>query len=82
MQTLNWSGVANVDVRFDYKTKQCMVLEINPRFWLSVEASEIAGVNFPYLYCLSSLNLDFEIPNYKHIKTLNLKGLSNKIKNE
>lgn len=80
MQSLNWSGVANIDIRFDNSTKQYMILEINPRFWLSTEASEMAGVNFPYLYCLTSLNLNFEMPNYKHIKTFNLKGLSLKTK--
>ncbi|MFH4965287.1 ATP-grasp domain-containing protein [Gaetbulibacter sp. M235] len=80
MKSLNWSGVANIDIRFDYKTKQFMILEINPRFWLSTEASEMAGVNFPYLLCLSSLNADFELPNYKHKKILNLKGLSYKTK--
>jgi D-aspartate ligase len=80
MQSLNWNGVANIDIRFDVKTKQFLILEINPRFWETTEASEAAGVNFPYLYCLTSLNIDFEVPKYKKIEYLNLLGLNATIK--
>ncbi|MEN3324167.1 ATP-grasp domain-containing protein [Mariniflexile soesokkakense] len=80
MKTLNWSGVAHIDLRFDNKDKKFKVIEINPRFWRSVEASEIAGVNFPYLYILKSLNEEFEIPKYKEIKYLDLLGLKKMIK--
>ena len=79
MQSLNWNGVANIDIRFDNSTKKYLVLEINPRFWETTEASEIAGVNFPYLYCLASLN-KWSPPNYKHVKFLNLLGLSKTVK--
>ncbi|MFI1771322.1 ATP-grasp domain-containing protein [Thalassobellus citreus] len=80
MKSLMWNGVANIDIRFDNKTKQFLVLEINPRFWETTEASEIAGVNFPYLYCLSAINVDFEVLNYKHTKFLTLTGIKPKIK--
>ncbi|MFI1743880.1 ATP-grasp domain-containing protein [Thalassobellus sediminis] len=80
MMSLAWNGVANIDIRFDNDTKQFLVLEINPRFWQTTEASEIAGVNFPYLYCLSTMNVDFEVPNYKHTKFLTLIGIKPTIK--
>ncbi|GAA4935230.1 hypothetical protein GCM10023314_04460 [Algibacter agarivorans] len=55
MKSLNWSGVVNIDWRYDENEKVFKVIEINTRFWLSTDASSIAGVNFPFLYCLSSL---------------------------
>jgi predicted ATP-grasp superfamily ATP-dependent carboligase len=75
MKSLNWSGVANIDMIYDRDNDQMQILEINPRFWLTIDASAIAGVNFPYLYCLQALGINFEIPAYTNLKYLNLKGL-------
>jgi D-aspartate ligase len=80
MKSLNWSGVANIDWRYDQDDKQFKVIEINTRFWLNTEASAIAGVNFPYLYCLSSLNIKFKIQHANSMSYLNLKGLVYQIK--
>lgn len=79
MKTLNWTGVAHVDLRYDYGDGEFKVIEVNTRFWTSLDASLIAGVNFPYLYTLLSLNKDFTVPKYNYISTLNLDGLLNKI---
>ncbi|OEK08549.1 hypothetical protein A8C32_03600 [Flavivirga aquatica] len=81
MKTLNWSGVAHIDMRYDKNTNEFKIIEVNPRFWGSVEASLLAGVNFPYLYCAASLNYNFDIPKYNFIKYLNMKGLIKSIKN-
>ena len=81
MKSLNWSGVANIDLRFDKKDDKFKILEINTRYWSSLVGSTIAGVNFPYLYCLLSLNEDFEKPEYRHIEYLNLAGIIKRIKN-
>lgn len=75
MKSLNWSGVAHIDMRYDKNDKQFKVIEINPRFWMSLNASLLAGVNFPYLYCLASMNEKFERPEYEFMKYVNLKGL-------
>ncbi|MDO7171687.1 ATP-grasp domain-containing protein [Mariniflexile sp. AS56] len=75
MMSLNWSGVAHIDLRFDVDNNIYKVIEVNTRFWGSLEASMIAGVNFPYLHCLASLNKNFERPEYNLVKYLNLKGL-------
>lgn len=80
MKTLHWSGVAHIDMRYDKNDKTFKVIEINPRFWESLEASEIAGVNFPYLYCKFHLKENFEIPDYKYEKFLNLLGITKTIK--
>ncbi|MEP3836565.1 MAG: ATP-grasp domain-containing protein [Algibacter sp.] len=82
MKSLDWSGVAHLDMRFDKNAKNFKVVEINPRFWGSVEASLFAGVNFPHLYCLASLNKTFETPNYKLIDFMLLKGLVKSIKKD
>ncbi|KAA5825609.1 ATP-grasp domain-containing protein [Algibacter amylolyticus] len=82
MKSLDWSGVAHLDMRFDEKAKNFKVVEINPRFWGSVEASLFAGINFPYLYYLSSLNKPFETPDYKLIDFMLLKGLVKSIKRD
>lgn len=82
MKTLNWSGVAHLDMRYDENSKEFKVIEVNPRFWGSVEASLFAGVNFPYLYALASLNYNFDLPKYKFIKFMLLKGLVKSIKSD
>jgi D-aspartate ligase len=80
MKSLKWSGIANIDLRYDERTDEFRVLEINPRFWATLDASLVAGVNFPYLYCLHSLGGDFEKPRYDLIKYLNVHGVLKSIK--
>lgn len=75
MKSLNWSGVSHIDLRYDMTTKEFKVIEINARYWGSLDASLIAGINFPNLYCLASLNKTFDSPEYRFIDYLNLKGL-------
>ena len=81
IKSLNWSGVAHIDLRYDSKLKDYKIIEINGRFWSSIDASLAAGINFPYLYCLKSKQkaLTFD-NNYKDIAYLNLKGLFKTIK--
>jgi predicted ATP-grasp superfamily ATP-dependent carboligase len=79
MKSLNWSGVANIDFRFDKKTQDYKVIEINPRFWLNTEASALAGVNFPYLYYLSSNHQKVEFNKVKEGTFLHLKALMKKL---
>lgn len=55
VEKFNWSGIMHIDMRYDEEIHQYKVIEINPRFWASVVASIFAGVNFPYLACLTAL---------------------------
>ncbi|XCF05150.1 ATP-grasp domain-containing protein [Tamlana crocina] len=80
MKSLNWNGVAHIDMRYDKSDGSYKVVEINPRFWETTEASEIAGINFPFLYCLSFLGVEFNQPKFQQTKFLNLIGLSKSIK--
>ena len=42
----NFSGVANIDLRIDEKTGMATVIECNPRFWYTLQASMWRGLNF------------------------------------
>lgn len=50
LKELKWVGVAMVEWKYDPKSKTSKILEINPRFWGSLELGVRAGVNFPVLY--------------------------------
>ena len=71
MAKLNWSGVANIDLRYDPRSKQVYVLEINARFWGSLLGSLCAGVNFPYLACLAGLGYKLPPIKFKNIRYAN-----------
>ncbi|MEE9361065.1 MAG: ATP-grasp domain-containing protein [Cellulophaga sp.] len=82
MKSLSWSGIAHVDLRYDESDKQFKVIEINTRFWGSLDASLIAGVNFPYLYYLLSKGRSFVFLHYKLVSFLSLKGLMKRIRQQ
>lgn len=57
VEKFNWTGIVHIDLRYDEIEQRAKVIEMNPRFWASVNASIFAGVNFPYLACLSALGM-------------------------
>ncbi len=79
MKSLHWSGVANVDMRFDAENGIFKVLEINPRFWGTLNGSLVAGVNFPHLFCLTAMDQQFDVPIYQRISYLKMEGLKQHI---
>ncbi len=50
LEHLGWRGVAMVEWKQDPRTGEHRLLEINPRFWGSLELAIRAGVDFPTLY--------------------------------
>ncbi len=63
-EKFKWSGVVHIDLRYIEDIRQVNIIEMNPRFWASVEASIFAGINFPYISCL--LGLKRELPEMKN----------------
>ena len=49
LQANNWYGVANVDYMIDPRDDTPMLMEVNPRFWATLQLSIHCGINFPLL---------------------------------
>lgn len=49
LKELEWHGVAMVEFKLNNETKEPVLMEINPRFWGSLNQAICAGVDFPYL---------------------------------
>ncbi|MBC7090507.1 MAG: ATP-grasp domain-containing protein [Nitrososphaeria archaeon] len=49
LKHLKWVGVAMVEFRVDARDGTPKLMEINPRFWGSLQLSILAGIDFPYL---------------------------------
>ncbi|MFQ5804224.1 MAG: ATP-grasp domain-containing protein [Candidatus Methylomirabilales bacterium] len=49
LEALKWHGVAMVEFKQDARTMTAKMLEINGRFWGSLQLAVDAGVDFPYL---------------------------------
>ena len=49
LKAMKWSGIAMVEFRIDARDGIPKLMEVNPRFWGSLNLSILAGVNFPYL---------------------------------
>ena len=47
LQSLNWHGVAMVEFKRESKTGDLYLMEVNPKFWGSLDLSISAGINFP-----------------------------------
>lgn len=50
LKKLKWKGVAMVEWKMDPRTSKPKLMEINPRFWGSLELAVRSGVDFPLLY--------------------------------
>ena len=49
LKALNWVGVAMVEFKVDPRDGEPKLMEINPRFWGSLQLAILSGVDFPYL---------------------------------
>lgn len=49
MSHLPWSGVVELEYMIDPRDGEPKLLEINPRFWNSLECAHLSGINFPLL---------------------------------
>jgi predicted ATP-grasp superfamily ATP-dependent carboligase len=66
LKNLNWHGVAMVEFRVDARTNEPKLMEINPRFWGSLQLAVHSGVDFPYMLYEIATQGDVEpVFNYK-----------------
>ncbi len=47
--SIGWHGVAMMEYKQDRRTGDCVLMEVNGRFWGSLELAVAAGVDFPFL---------------------------------
>ncbi|HBS25837.1 MAG TPA: hypothetical protein DD827_01715 [Gammaproteobacteria bacterium] len=57
---LNYHGVAMVEFKYNEKTGQAYIIDVNPRFWGSLSLAIQSGVDFPYL--LYKMAVDGDVP--------------------
>ena len=60
LDSLRWHGVAMVEFKKDERTGKYFLMEINPKFWGSLELAIASGVDFPYLACRMACEGDIE----------------------
>lgn len=49
LELLNWHGVAMVEFRRDSATGEFKLIEINPKFWGTLDLAIAAEIDFPHL---------------------------------
>jgi len=60
LESLEWTGLAMVEFKYDRSRKRLYIIEVNPRYWGSLPLAVHSGVNFPVLHILSALEEDYE----------------------
>ena len=66
LEYVNWNGVAMVEFKLDRRTNKPVLIEVNPRFWGSVNQAIASGVDFPYLLYRMAMDGDIKpVLNYK-----------------
>lgn len=60
LKELDYHGVAEVEFIVDKKTKEPFLMEVNPRFWGSVNQAIRAGVDFPFLLYTMAMEGDVQ----------------------
>lgn len=61
---VRWNGMGHIDLRYDERERQIKLLDFNPDWDTYVLGALTAGVNFPYLACLTALDIPFSRPDY------------------
>jgi predicted ATP-grasp superfamily ATP-dependent carboligase len=62
LQPVKWHGVAMVEFKIEKTTQRPMLIEINGRFWGSLQLAVDAGVNFPLLLLNMAMGKPATVP--------------------
>ncbi len=66
LRALDWFGVAMVEFKMDPRDNTPKLMEVNPRFWGSLQLAISSGVDFPYLIYRMAKGERFEpVLNYE-----------------
>lgn len=60
LNALKWHGVAMVEFKKDKRTGRFYLMEINPKFWGSLDLALASGVNFPVLAVSMAMGEDIQ----------------------
>ena len=60
LKALKWHGVAMVEFKKDSRDGTYKLMEINPKFWGSLDLSIASGVDFPYLTVMMAVEGDIQ----------------------
>ena len=60
LESLSWHGVAMVEFKKDFRGGEFKLMEINPKFWGSLDLATASGVDFPYLAMKMAVDGDVE----------------------
>jgi predicted ATP-grasp superfamily ATP-dependent carboligase len=63
LKPLNWHGVAMIEYKLDAGRGKPFLMEVNGRFWGSLQLAVDAGVDFPFLLCQIASGTDIEAPD-------------------
>jgi len=61
LSAIGWVGVAMTEFRVDPRDGEPKLLEVNPRFWGSLNHAIVCGVDFPYLLYVMAMEGDVEL---------------------
>lgn len=59
---LNWHGVAMLEFKQDYRSREFYLMEVNGRFWGSLQLAVDAGLDFPYFTYQLALGQPLDMP--------------------
>jgi predicted ATP-grasp superfamily ATP-dependent carboligase len=62
LRPLRWHGVAMLEYKQDRLTGTPFLMEVNGRFWGSLQLAIDAGIDFPYLWTKLVLGQSFDVP--------------------
>jgi predicted ATP-grasp superfamily ATP-dependent carboligase len=65
LTNLGWHGVAMVEFKLDRRDGSYRLMEINPKFWGSLDLAIAAGVDFPWLAVQLALDRPIVPPSYR-----------------
>jgi predicted ATP-grasp superfamily ATP-dependent carboligase len=60
LKSLNWVGVGMAEFKVDPRDGVPKLMEVNPRFWGSLQLAIVSGVDFPYLILRMAKRESFE----------------------